>query len=73
MYKIWILNRFIPLYIVVWLKLRKFRYNIAIERFCSSQSRKMFGLIDYAGFSVRNEGSRTDADAKNKIFKQNFK
>ena len=32
----------------------------------------MFGLIDYADFNVRNEGSRTDADAKNKNFQVKF-
>ena len=29
----------------------------------------MFVLIGYADFNVRNEGGRTDVDAKNKIFK----
>ena len=67
MYKIWILNRFILLYIAVWLKLRKFRYIILIKKSCSNQSRKMFNLIGYAEFNVRNEGGRTDAGAKNNL------
>ena len=38
-----------------------------IKKFCSNQSRKMFHLIDYADFNVRNEGLSTDADAKNNL------
>ena len=45
----------------------KFRYNIAIKKFCSNQSRKILNLIDYTDFNVQNEGGRkiTDGDAKN--------
>ena len=42
-----------------------FRYNIAIKKLWSNQSRKIFNLIDDVDFNVPNEESRTDADTKN--------
>ena len=67
MYKIGVLNRFILLYIAVWLKLRKSRYIIPTKKLYSNQSCNMFNLIGYADFNVRNEGDRTEADAKNNL------